>query len=93
MVRLTPEHAPYQTDGGNRIIDCRFSSITDPARLAADLKAIVGVFETGIFIGLCDVLVVGHADAVETIESPARDALRRPAPNKPGSIAVHHGST
>ncbi len=31
-VRLTPEHAPYQTDGGNRIIDCRFSSITDPAR-------------------------------------------------------------
>ena len=72
VLRLTGEHTPYQTDGGNRIIDCRFPAMPDPARLAADLKAIVGVFETGIFIGLCDLLVIGHTDRVETIESPAQ---------------------
>jgi hypothetical protein len=30
------------------------------------------VFETGLFIGLCDLLIVGHPDGVERIENPSR---------------------
>ena len=29
---------------------------------------VAGVFETGIFIGLCDVMIVGYPDRVEIIE-------------------------
>jgi hypothetical protein len=32
---------------------------------------VVGVFETGLFIGLCDMLVVGHPDRAELLERPA----------------------
>jgi ribose 5-phosphate isomerase A len=42
----------YCTDGGNRILDCRFGSIADPAGLDQALSQIVGVVETGLFIGM-----------------------------------------
>ena len=60
--------APFVTDGGNRIIDCHFDSIDDPSALHRQLKQIVGVFETGLFLELCDLIVVGHPDRVESIE-------------------------
>ncbi len=64
-------HAPYATDGGNRIIDCRFDrGIDDPAALDTRLKVIPGVFETGLFLGLCDALIVGRAEGAELIEAP-----------------------
>jgi ribose 5-phosphate isomerase A len=72
MIRLKPDGTPYVTDGGNMIVDCRFTGIDDPDRLDAALKQTVGVFETGLFIGLCDFLIVGHPDRVETIEASAR---------------------
>ena len=58
------------TDGGHQIIDCHFDRIDDPEALEHRLKQVIGVFETGLFIGLCDLLIVGHADHVDTI---ARD--------------------
>lgn len=61
----------FITDGGNMIIDCRFAEIADPAELDARLKSVVGVFETGLFLGLCDVLVVGTAEGVDQIETRA----------------------
>jgi ribose 5-phosphate isomerase A len=64
---------PYVTDGGNRIIDCRFErGIDDPAALEARFKSIPGVFETGLFLGLCDALIVGRTEAAELIEARAR---------------------
>ena len=40
-LRLTADPAqPYTTDGGNRIIDCRFAGIDDPAALDARLSAV-----------------------------------------------------
>jgi ribose 5-phosphate isomerase A len=71
-LRLAPDGSPYVTDGGNRIIDCRFATIHDPAALNAELHGIVGVFETGLFVGLCDVLLIGHADSVERSDSGVR---------------------
>jgi ribose 5-phosphate isomerase A len=71
-VRTLPDGSPYRTDGGNAIVDCRFPALDDPDRLNARLLGVVGVFETGLFIGLCDVLVVGHADGAEVIETRVR---------------------
>ena len=63
---------PYTTDGGNRVIDCRFErGIDDPAALDIHLKSIPGVFETGLFLGLCDALIVGRAEGAELIEAVA----------------------
>jgi ribose 5-phosphate isomerase A len=69
-LRTDPAGAPFQTDEGHRIVDCRFDEITDPAELDRRLRAIVGVFETGLFLGLCDTLVVGRADGAELIPRP-----------------------
>ncbi|MGC8642316.1 MAG: ribose-5-phosphate isomerase RpiA [Isosphaeraceae bacterium] len=57
------------TDGGNAIIDCHFDVIDDPEELDTRLQSVVGVLETGLFLGLCDLLVVGTADGVEQIEA------------------------
>ena len=71
-LRRSPEGMLFITDGGNLIIDCRFSALVDPESLEAALKAVVGVFETGLFLGLCDVLVIGRADGAERIVTNAR---------------------
>lgn len=58
LVRQGPDGAPFRTDGGNLIADCAFE-IDDPAALHARLKAIVGVVETGLFIGMATRVVAG----------------------------------
>jgi ribose 5-phosphate isomerase A len=71
-IRPLPSGSPYLTDGGNAIIDCHFAEIGDPEELETRLQAVVGVFETGLFLGLCDVLVVGTTDGVEQVASHER---------------------
>ena len=36
------------------------------------MKTIPGVFETGLFLGLCDALIVGRPEAAVLIEVHAR---------------------
>jgi ribose 5-phosphate isomerase A len=71
-LRRTREGMLFVTDGGNLIIDCRFSTLADPETLEAGLKSVVGVFESGLFLGLCDVLVIGRPDGAEQIVTHAR---------------------
>ena len=55
--------APYRTDNGHPILDCRFpEGIADPAALELALDRIPGVVETGLFVGLAHVLVIGDED-------------------------------
>jgi ribose 5-phosphate isomerase A len=68
-IRRLANATPYLTDGGNAIIDCHFESVPDPADLDSRLQSVVGVFETGLFLGLCDTLIVGTSTGVEQIES------------------------
>ena len=52
---------PYRTDGGNFILDVRFADgLDDPERVAAELKARVGVVETGLFLGFEPEVIVGE---------------------------------
>ena len=60
--------APFVTDEGNYILDCRFGVIENPPELAARLDAAPGVMEHGLFVDLADVLAVGRGQQVETIE-------------------------
>jgi len=59
---------PFTTDGGNYIADCALREIPDPAALEARLSAVIGVVETGLFIGLASTIVVGRPAGVEIIE-------------------------
>ncbi len=52
----------FVTDNGNYIADCDFSGIDAPAQLAAALKSISGVVESGIFAGIATRVVTGCSD-------------------------------
>ncbi len=53
---------PVLTDNGNHILDLHLTRIDDPALLALRLNQIPGVVENGLFIGICDTVVIGHGD-------------------------------
>lgn len=57
--------APFVTDEGHYILDCRFGPIRAPGELAWRIKTLVGVVEHGIFAGLADRLVIGGAAGVQ----------------------------
>ena len=62
-VRESKAGAVYRTDNGNEILDCRFAhGIEHAAQLERAIDAIPGVVESGLFIGLAHVLVIGRAD-------------------------------
>jgi ribose 5-phosphate isomerase A len=50
------------TDHGHYVLDCRFESIPDPVKLNMQLKDIPGVVETGLFIQMADVVLIGNKD-------------------------------
>ena len=59
--------APYITDEGNHIIDLHLNRIGNARQLALVLNQVPGVVENGLFIDICDVVVIGHGDGrVET---------------------------
>ncbi len=53
---------PLVTDGGNFIVDLHLKRIANPRQLALVLNQIPGVVENGLFIDICDVVVIGHGD-------------------------------
>jgi ribose 5-phosphate isomerase A len=58
---------PYITDEGNYILDLELRRIGNPRQLSLVMNQIPGVVENGLFIDICDVVVIGNADgAVET---------------------------
>jgi ribose 5-phosphate isomerase A len=50
---------PVITDNGNFILDADFGKIENPAKLEHRLKMIPGLLETGLFLGVADVVHVG----------------------------------
>ncbi len=62
--RSTADGAPYLTDGGNFIIDCTMGAIADPGALNRQMRQIVGVVETGLFVGMATLALVADAGRV-----------------------------
>jgi ribose 5-phosphate isomerase A len=55
---------PFVTDGGHLILDCAFGAIADPEALSADLFAIPGVVEHGLFLGLAGAAIVAGSSGI-----------------------------
>ena len=60
--------APFITDEGNHILDLHLHRIGNARQLSLILNQIPGVVENGLFIDICDVVVVGHGDGRVEIE-------------------------
>jgi ribose 5-phosphate isomerase A len=53
---------PFITDHGHYILDCYFQQIVDPNELNISLHLIPGVVETGLFINMVDMAIIGYPD-------------------------------
>ncbi len=53
---------PLLTDENNYIVDLHLKRIGNPRQLSLVLNQIPGVVENGLFIDICDIVVIGHAD-------------------------------
>lgn len=65
--RTHDDGAPFVTDGGHYILDCRFDPFPEPEPLATRIKSLVGVVEHGMFLGMAEAVVVGYPDRVEVL--------------------------
>lgn len=55
----------YFTDSGNLIFDLHIGEINDPVNMNEELKLINGIVETGLFINIADIVVVGRNNSTE----------------------------
>jgi len=53
---------PFVTDEGHYILDLHLKRIAQPRKLSLILNQIPGVVENGLFIDICDTIVIGHGD-------------------------------
>ncbi|MFN3293242.1 MAG: ribose-5-phosphate isomerase RpiA [Gemmobacter sp.] len=60
-LRMNGDRA-FVTDEGNYILDLHLGRIGNPRQLSLILNQIPGVVENGLFIDICDIVVVGHGD-------------------------------
>lgn len=51
---------PVVTDNNNFLIDADFGEVADPVKLHADIKQLVGVVETGLFVQMTDKVYFGE---------------------------------
>ena len=53
---------PFITDEGNYILDLHLGRIGDPATLNVTLNQVPGVVENGLFLNMCDLILIGDED-------------------------------
>lgn len=58
---------PFVTDEGHYILDLALGRIGDPAALDRDLDTIPGVVETGLFIDIASLAIIGDGDGTTRI--------------------------
>lgn len=71
VLRLKSD-GPFLTDNHNYIVDLRIGKGFDIKYVSEQLKAIPGVLETGLFLNMCDRIIVGIKDEVKVIENPGK---------------------
>lgn len=58
---------PFVTDSGNYIADCALDDVGDAAGLEARLAAVVGVVDSGLFVGIASSAVIGTSTGVAVL--------------------------
>ncbi|WP_080873044.1 ribose 5-phosphate isomerase A [Oceanobacillus timonensis] len=61
------EGKPFVSDNGNYIIDCQFESIEEPESLHKEMKALLGVVETGIFINMVNEVIISENGKIKRL--------------------------
>lgn len=68
--------AAFISDEGNHILDLHLNRIGNPRQLSLVLNQIPGVVENGLFIDICDMVIIGHGDGrVEVNDINTGDVL------------------
>ncbi|MRX51161.1 ribose-5-phosphate isomerase RpiA [Paracoccus sp. S-4012] len=71
------EAGPFRTDEGNLILDLALEAIPDACELSRGLNMIPGVVESGLFVDMADLALIGQPDgtAIELIadQTPEED--------------------
>lgn len=57
----------FLTDNGHPVLDARFDGIGDPAALEQELEMLPGVVCSGLFLGLCDEVVLATTEGVRRV--------------------------
>jgi ribose 5-phosphate isomerase A len=65
VLRRDKNGLPFDTDNGNYIYDCRFSTPFDAAAVHTAMKKRAGIVETGFFLGMADEVIVGNESGIE----------------------------
>jgi ribose 5-phosphate isomerase A len=66
-VRRAKDGSPYVTDEGNFILDCACGEMDDPGRVAASIRAIVGVVEHGLFLKMASRALIADGSGVREL--------------------------
>jgi ribose 5-phosphate isomerase A len=59
---------PYRTDNGNAVLNVDFGGITHPERLERSIDAVPGVVDSGLFVGMADLVLVQTPAGVRRLE-------------------------
>ena len=68
VLRQAPDGGAFRSDGCNLILDCHFGAIADPKRLEQELSCIIGVVETGLFIGMATTVLVATPNGIVRLD-------------------------
>ena len=67
-VSLRGDQTPYLTDNGGYILDCEFGpTIFEPDQMEQLILSVEGVVEVGLFVGMCDAVVMATPSEVLTM--------------------------
>lgn len=66
---------PYLTDRSNYIVDLRLERIGNSRQLSLVLNQIPGVVENGLFVDICDTVIIGHGDGRVEVRDLAAGAV------------------
>ncbi|SEN29526.1 ribose-5-phosphate isomerase [Mesobacillus persicus] len=61
------EGSVFVSNNGNYILDCDFNLIADPGLLHKELKQLLGVVETGLFINITDTIIISGDKGIEVL--------------------------
>ncbi len=56
------------SDNGNVLAMCKVGPLTDPQRVNTSIRSIPGIVETGLFVGMADVVLIQDGDRLEVRE-------------------------
>ncbi len=71
--------APFVSDEGNFIFDLHLKRIGNPQQLSLALNQIPGLVENGLFIDICDVVIIGYGDGrvdVRDMDNDGEEVVR-----------------